>query len=203
MYCKFCGKQLNKNVSFCKYCGKSVIKDNSIRIDRLIEAGEKKQFMSTNKKTISYLNSKAWYRFIKVIYILCVFFVILIEISIVISEYQPKFDNNNSYITCHDGRKINLKENNIYLYRDYISFTDENRIKNICKTDKQKSLDEIWANTKVNNSKNYELVAIYKPADKVEAIGVLFIFIVITLLFFEIIKRIFYYIAFGTIKPAK
>lgn len=53
-------------------------------------------------KTISYLNSKVWYRFVKVIYIL--FFVLLFAINNSVAfSYRAQLNYDKTLITCHIG----------------------------------------------------------------------------------------------------
>lgn len=189
-------------------------------------------------KTISYLNSKVWYRSLKVIFILSFILAIIFPLIGVYFEYKPEFDNKKSYVVCKDGRTVSLEDNNIYLYSSYVGGDDDLTIKKRCTAaltfDEFKkdlsdyaSIERLLENRsdgfdvdnaikagyskeevqkyleKTINKTEYKLVSIYTPIHWVAVVGYSFLIILSVIVFFEIIKRIFYYIVLGVIKPKK
>jgi len=189
-------------------------------------------------KTISYLNSKMWYRSLKVIFILSFILAIIFSLIGVYFEYKPEFDNEKSYVVCKDGRTVSLEDNNIYLYSSYVGSDDDLTIKQRCghsltleELKNGVSDDMIIERLLANRSKGfdvdnaiksgyskeeikeyliknidqteYKLVSIYTPIHWVAVVGYSFLIILSMIVLFEIIKRIFYYIVLGTIRPKK
>jgi len=158
-------------------------------------------------KTISYLNSKMWYRFIKVIYLL-ILFIGLVGYSISIFVfYSPKYDNNKSYIKCANGKNFILSQNEINLYSDFMWDSDMEKAKSLCfdgivnfTTDKY-GQTRLGHTSETDNSGKYELVSIYTNRNWIATIGFTLLSIISNLLVFEAIRRVFYYIALGTIRP--
>lgn len=189
-------------------------------------------------KTITYLNSKMWYRFIKVIFILSFILAIIFPLIGVYFEYKPEFDNKKSYVVCKDGRTVSLEDNNIYLYSSYIGSNDDLTIKQRCGNSfsseefkKGVSDDMIIERLLANRNKSfdvdnaikygyskkeiadyliknidkteYKLVSILTPTKWNAIVGYSFLVILSVIAFFELIKRIFYYIVLGAIRPKK
>jgi len=169
-------------------------------------------------KTISYLNSKMRYRFIKVIYLL-ILFLSLVGYSVAIFVYhEPKYDNDKSYIKCANGKNFILSQNEINLYSDFMWSSDKEKAKSLClDLDRTRSVEEngafsnwekIYGKTptisfsaETENSGKYELVNIYTNRNWIATIGFILLSIIGNLLVFEAIRRVFYYIALGTIRP--
>jgi len=67
-------------------------------------------------QTIRELNSKIWYRALKVIYVLIFISILVVSALIVVDNFAPKFDDERSYIKCDNGKTFHsetLKDNNI------------------------------------------------------------------------------------------
>jgi len=158
-------------------------------------------------KTISYLNSKMWYRFIKVIYLL-ILFLSLVGYSVAIFVYYgPRYDNDKSYIKCANGKNFILSQNEINLHSDFMWDSDIEKAKSLCfdgtvnfTTDKY-GQTRLGHTSKTDNSGKYELVNIYTNRNWIATIGFILLSIIGNLLVFEAIRRAFYYIALGTIRP--
>jgi NDP-sugar pyrophosphorylase family protein len=164
-------------------------------------------------KTLTELNDKIWYRFLKVLYIL--FFIPIFAFSLLSGFVfiSPNFNNEKSYIECDDGRKIWLAENNIHLSGEYVDDLTDEKFKNMCFTATGKYRNKITGETISAEEfiqrygiraipKNYKLISFYKR-NWAETIKVSFIFTGITIFLFEIIKRTFYYIVLGNFRPPK
>lgn len=153
------------------------------------------------EKTISYLNGKAWYRLLKVIFGLFILIAILIFNGLLIDNGVKKIDNQKTKIYCSYGDKkiftpdiigINLS------YYDYLAYSvggyDDYNWKTInknCGGDVFRRLEPPY---------NFEIKLIYSYVEFVKyfIIGNLLI-----LFGFEILRRSFYYIVLGSIRPQK
>ena len=145
---------------------------------------------------ISDLNKKWWYRLIKVVFVVFFIGIIMAGVMIVAGEYSPSFDNKASYALCKDGNKVGLDENSIYLNSSFISNTNDKTIKKRCGT--TFTLEEIKKRVP-----SYELVSVYKSRNWLAVVGFSLLLVFITIIVAEIIRRIFYYIILGKIKPEK
>lgn len=179
------------------------------------------------EKTISYLNSKLLYRLIKVLFIFS-----LLGILAVLSYFSYSFlssiDHSNTYVTCNDARIItsdDLIESGISV-NDSINPDDEDKVKTICAHPFYKSIERsfkerdgekltetqllymrnkygITTMDKINYrlERNYNFT-VHDNANPKNVMKVIGIFIGI-IAFFEIIRRVFYYVVLGSIKPKK
>jgi len=151
-------------------------------------------------KTISELNSKIWYRALKVIYVLIFIPIFLIPILLTIASEGPQFDNEKSYIECDDEKTFDdeaLKKNGVDIPLKFASYlipqsVNDLKIKRMCS---ESSFAPI--------GKNYSLISVYTKRNWFKTIGISILSIVATILLFELIKRIFYYIVLGSFKPQK
>lgn len=190
-------------------------------------------------KTIADLNSKWWYRLIKVVYILALLFFLIAPVVGIVFSYAPEFDGINSYARCKDGRTVNLIKNDVHLYSEYVWSSDDKIIKDRCAN--SFTLEEVkngisddqvinrmlansnteynveaaleagatkkqigdYLKTQIEKNTEYTLVSAYTPRNWIATIGFSLLSVVITLLVFEVAKRIFYYILLGSIRPHK
>lgn len=210
------------------------------------------------KKTISYLNSKAWYRFLKVVFIFIFIAVILIANGINISEGIGRIDKDKTLIYCNGGDKrvLTARQAGVYFSNyefikgfDYKKFYEgyynEYTIKDILqacydKVPEYNNDEDIYLMQRVYeiqgfkaNPKKFDEAYLkeqfkvmtegYKSKDqKISYLDYsihLFdikpaytykdfvLYSLITnlsiLLIFEVLRRVFYYIVLGTIKPKK
>ncbi len=157
-------------------------------------------------KNLSYLNSKIWYRLLKVVYL----FILLISLSASVYspwlDTKPEFDNEKSYVLCNDGRKLGLKNNNIYLYSDYVNYSDGEKIKTWCAYNPQDPI-----NINPDNASDiarlhpkddsYKLISVYTGRQWGDMLGSIAMYLFTVGLVFETIRRVFYYIVLGTLRP--
>ncbi len=168
-----------------------------------------------NKKTISYLNSKTWYRLLKVIFI----FIFLITCLVtVINSFDVVGSYQDDYlVVCNMGNKntfLAYKDKKIYVpsyndYTDSLAKLPDNIKKDlvsacaISEGEMSTKLDKIFNGTDDGN-KFYDLTPTkvitdtYLTASLWSILSIFIIFLV-----FEIIKRAFYYIVLGSLKPVK
>lgn len=155
-------------------------------------------------KTITDLNAKWWYRLVKVAYLLFALLIVIVVVSVVVDAYDRTFNDNESYVSCNDGRKFFVDK--MGMYGDYVSSYDDKSFRTWCATtmvteDGTKKLKLI--NGPVPEEKNYTFVAVYTPRDWTGTIGSSALWIAVILLVSEGIRRIFYYIILGSLRPLK
>ena len=210
------------------------------------------------KKTISYLNSKAWYRFLKVVFIFIFIVVILIANGINISEGIGRIDKDKTLIYCNGGDKriLTVKQAGVsfsnyefikgFDYKKfYEGYYNEYIVKDILwacydKVPEYNNDEDIYLIQRVYeitgfkaNPKKFDedylkeqfkiMAEGYKSKDqKISYLDysihlfdikpaytykdfILYSFITnfSILLIFEVLRRFFYYIVLGTIKPKK
>lgn len=215
-----------------------------------------------NKKTISDLNGKAWYRFLKVVFVLCALLILGIFNFVIVSDGIKRVDNNKTLISCTYGDKETFTPKQIdvelsdyqfrggFNYKNFFEGYNDYVIKAIFKNCYKQANDdidvfaaqkvyEIWGNDrlmvkkeqrppltdseikyldeiipKIENSyinsdkakyldysiKLFDIKPIYSYSNftKYFVTGNLLI-----LFFFEVLRRAFYYIVLGSIKPKK
>jgi|AntRauTorcE11897_2_1112592.scaffolds.fasta_scaffold10794_3 hypothetical protein len=181
-------------------------------------------------KTIQELNEKAWYRLLKVVYVLSLAIALMFPAIVPYVSMAPEYDKENSYVLCDNGRKLLYEEHK--LNRDYISSLSANNFKFQCLyedtglnteelailqygKDSGQSLDdakvaiEEYRKEKFNNEQvvlmddNYTFIAVYETRNWPLIIISTMGGILATLLLFELTRRIFYYVALGKFKPEK
>ncbi|QQR76582.1 hypothetical protein IPJ63_03750 [Candidatus Nomurabacteria bacterium] len=165
------------------------------------------------KKDLKYLNSKWWYRLMKVlIFSILVYALVGIPIA-VFDSYAPRFDYENSYISCANGKTFSLKNGGIYAFSDNLGAHNVDRAIELC-VDVIKSSTEVsyvpvsvrealtlkYGTPSINSGK-YEFVAIYTDRNWIASLSYSIMAIMATLLIFELIRRVFYYIVLGSFFP--
>src|SRR5437868_1279226 len=124
MFCENCGNKILDKYTFCSKCGTKV------------KATDSSTPKVEEMKTAHNLEGKAWYRFVKVVYIIVFVVALLAAIGIAFATKPTRtFDTQNSLIVCDNNKSYVPSKNNIYLYSDYISSYDETDIKILCKYD--------------------------------------------------------------------
>lgn len=148
---------------------------------------------STEQKMID-LENKAWYRFLKVVYIVAIVTAILAIGGLSWALKPTKvIDYEKSYFKCNNGQSniYLLGKNNIYLdYSDAMYDTDDRRAKSTCSDDKTIGF--------VPDEKNYTLTIVHKNSYSYTSwlgytIGAFFVL----WLLFKLINVAFFYIAVG------
>jgi hypothetical protein len=170
-------------------------------------------------KTITELNDKVWYRVLKVIYILIFVPIFILAFFAGYWLTEPpglELDTGKSYVICDNGEKFKVWEAEREADRLNIIVPQELAIKLHCRKDFRDELlkkykNPIWTRFSVDDIKrfdeiNYTLVPFYTGSnerDWSKAIGISFLCIVGAVFLFELIRRIFYYIVLGTLRPRK
>lgn len=167
--------------------------------------------MSENNIT---LEKKRWYRFLKVVHIVFVIFLVLIAFAWAWST-KPKQIIDYANINCSNGHIFTSKEANIYLYNEEIDSYDDERIKNFCASDENGRIrvkNKISGKTGTMSLENpssylyekldaiptYNADFVYKTEGSWQAAITVFLKITIVgILFIEIIRRTLLYIVVG------
>jgi hypothetical protein len=156
------------------------------------------------EKTISHLNTKWYYRFAKVAFILVSLFVVIIVLAIAFDSSEPYqvFDNNKSYIVCNtqeqQGVKYYISNSGENLSSTDLYSWDIDKLNTLC-GEKISTLNYIN-----NRQKYFDLFPVYRNVGS--WFGTIFeclMSLAITLLIIGIIKRLFYYIILGKFFPKK
>jgi hypothetical protein len=165
-------------------------------------------------KTISELNSKWWYRLIKIVYILI--FVVACGTALVISYSEVGSYQNDHTVTCNYGNKstfLAYKDKRIYVpFEDYsISLANlpeniKKEIQTACAISDAEMKEKIdtYFNGTSDGKKLYEIidtkvvVATYLSATLWSLLSLLIIVAI-----FEVLRRAFYYVVLGALRPQK
>lgn len=159
-------------------------------------------------KSIADLNSKWWYRLVKVAFLGFEIVVLLAAVGSMTSDYGPHFDDTKSYVYCNNGSKFTgflPKEVGVFVYSDYISTNDDQTFRELCNSVVTQNAD---GSLKVKRGtataeKNYTFTAKYTSRDWVSTLLYSLGAIISVLLGFEIVRRVFYYILLGSVRPRK
>ncbi|MBU2265115.1 hypothetical protein KJ784_02960, partial [Patescibacteria group bacterium] len=119
-------------------------------------------------KTISELNNKVWYRFLKVVCILFFLLALALVIGLIYSEENsPKYDNDKSYIGCIGGKEIKIIDTGITLFDKNLSSLEKERFEFLCAKDYTKEELKQMALKSVKDKNLLEYIAEgkYLPAN--------------------------------------
>jgi hypothetical protein len=183
-------------------------------------------------KTITELNGKIWYRLLKVFFLLFVLLCNVFSIILITDEHKPR-QVKDYKIECkadYSNRQTGYAEKfgiYIFQYGDdtiYQSLTDDTKkkLREICDVSDEEAENanaEALAYIREQENKNTSKITIQNYIDtlrpytiseasitKGSHLVVIFyslISIIISIIIIEIIRRIFYYIALGSLKPQK
>lgn len=168
-------------------------------------------------KTISYLNSKAWYRFLKVIFVVMFLIVLMGFNSIIFSDGIKKLDLTKSTIICNADETLGTEKHQItfedvdkyFIVKEFDNYNYYNFIKT-WKDDALAIVNKCNEGSKWHprlidfgpniNPPEFEINPVYSYITFVEyfIVGNL-----IVLFIFEAIRKAFYYVVLGSLKPAK
>jgi len=208
IFCTNCGQKLSDKANFCSECG-TPAKNNQVP----------HTLKDHPKKTIGDLEQKAWYRFLKVIYLLLFIFAMLATVSISWS-IKPKPQRS---IACNNGKNYVLTdyvltENGIQLigtgnifassslnYPNCIDIAsqrerilceiEDERARILCKYGTLDFHNDRYFNEFI--AKNYTFKQVYITSDYCSWIAYSLLALAIVWLVLRIIKLAFFYIAIG------
>lgn len=150
------------------------------------------------------------YRLLKVVYFCLIFITIIIAFSVLWS-YKPERILDYVQINCFGGKSYNSDSQGIYLYSEYVSDSDDGKIRYLCADEVVKlrnirtgEVKEVLKDTisplDYNNKlkKNYSLSFKYKiRGDWFTSIVYFVLVLIIGFVILEIIKRTLRYIFVG------
>jgi hypothetical protein len=173
-------------------------------------------------KTISYLNSKAWYRLLKVVYLLVFLFSLIVAIAIINDIYGVKRLKDHR-VACNYGSKANFlayKDKGIYL-SDYELEnglgeipSKKDSLQTACEITKEERENLIVAimkgkTTDDPSSDNY-MPPLYRITQEQvvsgrvsDVVSYSLLTILLIVLVFEVVRRAFYYVVLGSVRPVK
>lgn len=167
-------------------------------------------------KTIYWLNEKLWYRLLKTIFVVVFILFILATVLFVGNETKPK-TYEDFKITCNYGNKSSYfaHDNGIFIDRNFnplglgglsrLSDSAKERMSALCENTKDELIEVA---TLVLSEQDPEPLYKVEKEKYTEGNWLRFSFyilftLIILLILFEFIRRSFYYVIFGTIKPTK
>lgn len=186
-------------------------------------------------KTINELNSRVWYRVLKVLYIFSFIAIVAITLFLVFVEHKTpieEIDHSNTKIICNLGNKNTFNKNQVFEGLDQF-FKEEqyykiDRLKSVIQNKceiTQEILNKfeltrgetkdgrtpvLWSdgessfNATINGLTGYEIEEKYKYTGGLDAvIGYSILSLLVLIIIFEAIRRIFYYIILGKLMPRK
>ncbi len=154
-------------------------------------------------KTVSELNSKWWYRLLKVSWLFFALIGIISAITISWNNNGSEFDPISSKVVCNDGRHFPVDK--IGMHSEFSVYSFDETFRTWCSTEmvndngvlKLKKIDGT-----ISPEKNYAFIAEHTPHDWVGFIWYSLLSIFCIYFVFEVIRRIFYYVILGSIFPA-
>lgn len=187
LFCHQCGKKLGKDDTFCQSCGAKVESDTSeVRHE-------------TPKASLHGLEKKAWYRAVKVVYVLVVGICVLSTVGIAYAVMpEREIDDDKSLIVCNNGNVYAPGENLIYIYGDGLDDTDSKHARILCKYDTTAYYSSQFYNE--NIPLNYTFKPSYIEPDYASWLGGVLLAVFIQAAILLLIRMAFFYIAIG-VKP--
>jgi len=186
IFCHKCGKKIEAEDEFCQSCGAKIsVADN-----------DNKHLPSHKNLKREDLERKAWYRFLKVIYIVVIVIAILAIGGISWSTKPTKtLDGYNSSIVCNNGKSYAPSRNNIYpySYETELNYSDDKDARILCKYDTL----NFYSHSNEFIEKNYTFTPVYNELKYGSWIGYTILAFFILWLFAYLIKIGFFYIAIG------
>jgi len=185
IFCHKCGKQLAPSDSFCQSCGVKIIGETAGK--NISEPTELKR---------KDLEKRAWFRALKVVYIIVIVITVLAAGAISWSEKPQKtIDVDKSTIACNNGKLYVPNKNKIDLYgwNTDLSYSEDRDARILCKYD---SLD-FYNHLGETIEKNYTFMPIFNDVKYGAWIGYSLVVYLILGLIFYLVRAGFFYIAVG------
>jgi hypothetical protein len=200
-------------------------------------------------KTIEFLNSKMWYRLLKVVYLIALVGVVLASNGVLVDEGVSRLDRDKTFIYCNGGEKrLSAKQADVSLngydfsrgfnYKEYYnSYSNSFSITGILMAcynipptldifltqrvaeikgvgNNKREYDEKYFNEQIELMKKSPISKSYldysielfniEPVYSYSQFIKLFLVINLSILaLFDFLRRVFYYVFLGTIKPSK
>lgn len=184
IFCHKCGNKLETTDGFCQSCGA-----------KIVVASENKHASVHKSLKRTDLEKKAWYRALKVIYIVIIVIAVLAIGAVSWSSKPEKsLDGEKSIIACNNGKSYAPSRNSIYLYGEDLSFYDDEHARILCKYDSTSYYSSYFSGY---IEKNYTFNPVYEDMKYGSWIGYTILAFFILWLVSYLIKIGFFYIAIG------
>jgi len=184
IFCHKCGKKLETGDEFCQSCGTKI---------SIEETNKNLSSHKSLKRTD--LEKKAWYRALKVIYIVIIVIAVLAIGAISWSTKPEKnLDGDKSSISCNNGKSYAPSRNSIYIYGSDLSSSDDEHARILCEYDSTNYYSSYFSGY---IQKNYTFVPVYEDMKYGSWIGYTILAFFILWLVSYLIKIGFFYIAVG------
>ncbi len=175
-------------------------------------------------KTIAELNKKWWYRLLKVFYVLIFLLALGVAVAIILDELAPYMttDMGSSTVKCLSGNEktFSFREVNTLTSTDlsedkYLILSKAAKLCELKAENGDKLSEYDFMNIYRQDKKLHETLSNYiDNSHKItfrqkqvnswfDVIGASILSFISILLIFEVIKRIFYYIVLGSLRPKK
>lgn len=174
-------------------------------------------------KNISYLEAKAWYRLVKVIFVLFIISITALMIAIVFSENRGIPDMANSKITCQFGEKKQFLVKEVFnndeilkLSSDFNDYKDidslfSEKIINLCKTPLDitkrsftpEEMNAAYPEVSYKNIRDFYTIDLLYKNKTINSLLYSLLVLLSVAGVCEIIRRVFYYVILGTMTPKK
>lgn len=186
MFCKNCGTEnLEQENESCQFCGEA------------IADGEKNNYLTEHRSLKRKdLENKAWFRFVKVLYIVNIVIAIITIGGISWSaKPQKTLDGNLSSISCNNGKFYAPNRNSIYPYswETDLSYSNDENARILCRYDTL----NFYSHSNEAIEKNYTFIPIYNDVKYGSWIGYIILAFCLLWLFTYLIKIGFFYIVIG------
>ena len=184
-FCHKCGKKLETGDEFCQSCGAKI----SIDVNN-------KNLSSYKSLKRADLEKKAWYRGLKVIYIVVIVVAVLAIGAISwLSKPTKTIDGYNSSIVCNNGKSYAPNKNSIYLYgwETELDSSNDKDARILCEYDTL----NFYAHSNEFIPKNYTFSPVYEDLKYGSWIGYSLLSFFVLWLFVYLIRIGFFYIAIG------
>lgn len=148
--------------------------------------------MNNEHTSVKYLDTKVWFRALKVIYIFCYFtaFSLILLLGYSMKPYKS-IDTDKSVIRCTNGKIFRAGKNGVLIIDGnppYLYSADDEKARKSCASNTSFLPDE----------KNYSLDVKYETINSWSSVfSFILIAIPIVIVIFEIIKRVFLYVTIG------
>lgn len=184
-FCQECGKKLEENDKFCQFCGVKIKTENTNNLKPLNKDSKREK-----------LESKAWFRAVKVLYFLFIaFFIIAICAISLDSKPTKRIDGEKSLIICNNGKSYAPEKNSIYLYgyQEDLSYSNDSDARILCKYDTL--LFSLHSSESIE--KNYTFSPVFDDSEISSWAWYSLLSFFVLLVIAYLLKIIFFYIALG------
>lgn len=185
IFCHKCGKKLETGDEFCQFCGVKIYISDSDR--------NSSSHIGLNRDE---LEKKAWYRALKVVYIVILVISVLAVAAISWTTKPTKnLDGNKSSIACNNGKSYAPNKNDIYPYgwQRELNSSDDQDARILCKYDTLNF--SYYSNEFIE--KNYTFIPAYEDMKYGSWIGYTMLALFILWVLSWLIKIGFFYVAVG------